>query len=705
MKRSQLVLFFFITLLLFPAVSHGQPWSGIISPSRAIDWSGAGIPGGIPSGSWTQCGSTISAYSGTGATITNAIAACRANQYVLLGPGTFNLSTGIDFGHKSFVALRGSGANSTFLVFSGNGSTPSCNTGNSQVIGICGPDSTYINAPPAHIYNWSAGYAQGTNQITLSSTASITTVSSGSPTFLMLNQDDDGYTGYPASGSSVDNGGYWVCANQISPGPLGCSDNGPDGAMNSPLNNRWQYEIAVATAINGNVVTISPPLKHPNWRSGQAPKAWLFQTMQSSGVENLSVDLGNMSGFGISIWGCYKCWVSGVRLMNFGQRGIAAFISTHLQLQNNYLFNGVGADPYGFILAGTADNLFVNNIIQHSRSGLVFDGTDSGTVLAYNFCINDITGSENMFPCLWDHSAGDDFHLFEGNIASGVGIDGIHGTHLNETTFRNFFTGWESCANGQCGGQPAKNFQTIAMSYRNANRYGNLVGNVLGTPGYHTLYLTEATSSSSNATTVYNLGGGNGATSPPILSDPLVHSTALLWANWDNVTNAARFCGNSSNTGWSTTCTSTSEVPTGAPAYPNSVPTVGDTGIGQRALPASLYYSTKPSWFGSLPWPPIGPDVTNGNVGQCGGALNVPGLFNGVPATSAAQCGGSPLNTAWGGHVNTNPAMNCYLNVMGGPPDGSGNALSFNASACYGGVSSSQGPNPPTNLIVVVNPN
>jgi hypothetical protein len=703
MKRSQPLLLLFITLLIFPAVAQAQAWSGIISPSRATNWTLAGIPGGIPSTNWTQCGSTIAPYSGTGATITNAIAACGANHYVLLGAGTFNLNTGIDFGHKSFVALRGSGANSTFLVFSGAGSTPSCNTGNSQVIGICGPDSTIINSPPAHIYDWAAGYAQGTSQITLSSTASITTLGSGSPTFLMLNQDDDGYTGYPASGSSLDNGGYWVCADIIAVGPSGCSDNGPDGTLNPPLNNRWQYEMAVATAINGNVVTISPPLKHPNWRSGQAPKVWLLQTMQSSGVENLSVDMGNMGGFGVAIWGCYKCWVSGIRLMNFAQRGVAVFFSTRTQLQNNYVFNGTGADPYGFILSGTADNLFVNNIIQHSRSGLVFDGTDTGTVLAYNFCINDTTGSQNMFPCLWDHSAGDDFHLFEGNIASGVGIDGIHGTHLNETMFRNFFTGWESCANGQCGANPAKNFQTIAMSYRNANRYGNIIGNVLGTPGYHNLYLIEITSSSSNATNVFNLGGGNNATIPPIISDPLVHSTALIWANWDTATNAVRFCGNSSDTGWLATCSGTSEVPTSAPTYANPVPTLGDTGIGQGVLPASFYYSSKPSWFGSLPWPPIGPEVNSGNVGQCSGTLNVPGKFNGVAATNGSQCAGSPLNTAWGGHVNTNPAMNCYLNIMSGPPDGSGGALSFNADACYGGLSSSQGPNPPTNLVLVVN--
>src|SRR5882762_2218319 len=94
------------------------PWSGIIDPSRAMDCSQAGIPGGIPSGSWTQCGPTIAAYTGSAATITTALAACGTNQYVLLGPGTFTLSASIDCGTKSHVVLRGSGANQTTLIFS-----------------------------------------------------------------------------------------------------------------------------------------------------------------------------------------------------------------------------------------------------------------------------------------------------------------------------------------------------------------------------------------------------------------------------------------------------------------------------------------------------------------------------------------------------------------------------------------------------------
>src|SRR5437899_12578368 len=90
-KRSVL---FFLTVLCFSSYGYAQQWSGIISSSRATDWSKAGVQGGIPSANWTQCGSTITAYNGTGQTIQTAINNCTANHYVLLGAGTFTLSSG-----------------------------------------------------------------------------------------------------------------------------------------------------------------------------------------------------------------------------------------------------------------------------------------------------------------------------------------------------------------------------------------------------------------------------------------------------------------------------------------------------------------------------------------------------------------------------------------------------------------------------------
>jgi hypothetical protein len=81
----------------------------------------------------------------------------------------------------------------------------------------------------------------------------------------------------------------------------------------------------------------------------------------------------------------------------------------------------------------------------------------------------------------------------------------------------------------------------------------------------------------------------------------------------------------------------------------------------------------------------MGPDVNGGNLGQCGGTINTIGLFAGVPSTNASKCAGQSLNTLWGGHAYAIPAVNCALNVLNMPVDGSGVVLSFNANACYVG--------------------
>ena len=99
-KRKQLLWFLLGVLILLPNSGRAQSWSGIINSSRAAPWSRAnvGVPGGIPSASWKQCGSTIAAYGsssspGSVATINNAIAACPNSTYLLWERGRFGWTT------------------------------------------------------------------------------------------------------------------------------------------------------------------------------------------------------------------------------------------------------------------------------------------------------------------------------------------------------------------------------------------------------------------------------------------------------------------------------------------------------------------------------------------------------------------------------------------------------------------------------------
>jgi len=308
-------------------------------------------------------------------------------------------------------------------------------------------------------------------------------------------------------------------------------------------------------------------------------------------------------------------------------------------------------------------------------------------VFAYNFGIDDyyyVSGWLQQAVAI-GHDAGAEYDLFEGNELSGFWGDVFHGTSGLNTAFRNVATGWE----------PRKTEVTVPVQLEASNRYDNFIGNVLGTPGVQTAYQTSNGTGAAGA--IYDPGAGNVEGSVTVASDSLVASTLMRWGNYDVKTGSVRWCGNTSDPGWSTTCGSTSEVPSSLSAYANAVPSC-------TSLPACFYDSSAPSWWpAGKPWPAVGPDVSNGNIGQCSS-----GSYGGSLATANSQCAGGSLASAYAAHANSIPAMDCFLNVMGGPPYGSGAALNFGPRACYAtsqlskSKQSSSAPAAPTGLSAVV---
>jgi hypothetical protein len=234
------------------------------------------------------------------------------------------------------------------------------------------------------------------------------------------------------------------------------------------------------------------------------------------------------------------------------------------------------------------------------------------------------------------HTKGETMELYEGNQGLGFQSDNIHGTHHFITMFRNHWF-------GDIYNNPTKTANTEVANFWAYSRFFNVVGNVLGRTGYYTNYEANL---GGGAKDIFVLGAPDGS---PIPADPRVKATLLRWGNYDTVTGTSRF--------------NAAEVPSGLTNYANPVP-------GNQVLPSSFYLSSRPLFFGNVPWPAVGPDVTGGDV------------------------------AGFAGHAFKNPARLCYENT---PVDTSysGTVRRFNPSICYSSATTPPAPDSPTNLRII----
>ncbi len=636
MSRKQSLLFV-LTLFFLPSYSRAQNpnWSGIIASSRAVNWANAGVAGGIPDASWTQCGSTIAAYGTSGspaspATITNAIAGCGAEHYVLLGAGAFYLNAPIDFAGTSNVVLRGSGADQTKIVLIS--STNACYQ--SFGGGVCiEPDINASKYGGITAADWTAGYTVGATSITLSSTTGLST-----GMMIAIDQCDDGFSGSGAgtnyaggcrTGNNSDTGNIWNCVSPTTSGGV-CSSYSSSGWGR---NNRSQEQWVEVTNISGSTVTISPGLYMTNWASKNSPGAWWPSSspyfIKNSGVENITFDMTNYTvspsqSTGILLNWAYSCWATGNRIINTSTSHIWLIQAAHNTIQSNYAYGTQNAtdESYGAVDFAGSDNLIVNNIGQHVVSPYLTDGADEGDVWAYNYDIDDYyTTDPNWFmPGDYQHASGSAMDLWEGNEGSGFLADSIHGTHNLTTGFRNYWIGSQASCFGVACGQ-----EVFAIQPQYVTRYYNFIGNVLGN-GTQAAYNDNPASGSSpggaGLFAIYAVGwAGQNATYTSSVApgnDMLSLTSLMRWGNYDTVNAAVRW-----NSG---------EVPSnfndtsGSPSlYVNPVPS-------SHTLPASFYSNFQPAFWAdgighsSIPWPPIGPDVSGGDI------LNAGGYANHIPA-------------------------------------------------------------------------
>ena len=616
MRCKQTCLFLTLVFCL-AGVVHAQQWSGILDPSRAIDWSSAGVKGGIPN----PTNICVTRSAGTSAaTINSDITNCSnaGGGVVYLNAGTYSMTTGISL--KSNVTLRGGGANATILNFSGTGSY----YWGGYYVGFQGywtntaaegPPGPATGADPAKTRNWTgtaeggAGvYPKGATHLILNSAPTGLLVGD----MLELTQNDD---------AGVANG-VLVCSAGA------CSREGSGYTYGTAQRQNVRVE-----AINGNTVTIYPGIYAGNWRTSQSPKAnWWGGDIRMAGLEDLRVNGSVQTWAAILFWHAADCWMSGVAVAPYvgsswssTRHGILLHITRNITIQNSWLDRMAGGGngsttSYGIAPFGSTASLILNNIVRDVESPMLSNTDPVGDVFAYNYVPNVCTAPSGCSGLYTGHEVGSQYLLLEGNIGTLIRGDTYHGTHNLWTIFRNYLS----------------SSAEASLDLQSHVRYVNVVGNILGSASPASYECENSTSGTCGryAANIYRLGypGGDAVSSQAGVSyDSQVKTTLLRWGNYDTKNAATRWL-----------CT---EVPTGIAGYGNACP--GPDGKAS-VLPPSFYLVSRPGWWpAGKPWPPIGPDVSGGNI---------PGV---------------------GGHAYTIPAQDCYTGI-------SGNIQSFNAATCYG---------------------
>ncbi len=658
MRRGCLYLFPLISILLFfSTFSHGQAWSGILAPARATDWTNSGISGGIPSGSWTQCGSTLSAGAST-STIQSAINACTSNHYVLFGAGTFTLTAAIHV-NASNIELRGSGPTQTTIVLNGYNILLGNGTGNQGSV-PGGLGSTTLST-----------LSQGSTVLTVGST---TGMSSGQIVAIM-EQNPSWVT---PTGNAGNENSMWCLTPSLN--FFGCS---ADSASEM---------VQIANVNSGaNQITIAAPGLSQTYSSGLVPTVVYWSTTgvySNDGIRNVKVDAGTSttSDFAVAFIFCNQCWAQNIAVVNAHRAGIYSLISYRDEIRDSYVSasNGAGAPTeYGIECDRCTLAKIENNIEFGVTSPMVVESS-YGVVEGYNYALR--TATDNVFPTIDTHRAHNYDFLYEGNVAVNVQWDFVWGSASHSTGFRNQLLGNEP---------NATNYRT-AVDINAYNRYMNMVANVIGDPTYHTVYECSL-SSNPGASDVfeYDLGWSDSCVSQNSTGyDSTVESSLMRWGNWDAVT----YCANGGHAG--TKCGSTGSngvryctgSGAGNPACTasetaNPDPTFPGLASPSTTFPSSFYngvtgtYSScgtglsfwkNPSTGTCPPYPPIGPDVT---------------------------CSGTNCISNTASHAAMIPAQLCYNNSA---KNGSGFLTAFDANACYANDPDPPGPPAPQGLTASV---
>jgi hypothetical protein len=553
------------------AAPEGLASNELIPSERLTTWNpGLNAVGGIPNR--TAIFKTLSPSGGDDTSAINAaLQACPPDQVVKLSPGTFKISgDGLVIG-RSHVVLRGSGPGQTLLLKSGTGMPV-------IIIGL----RWFKYTPPV---NLTADAPKGATHLTVANNPGFKVGE-----IVILNQlSDDTRSDTVPPLRKV----FW--GPRTPPGDPSrgwfCEYNRPIGQTleiasvhGNQLTFTTPFHIDFETALQAHILRLSNDIQGPQ-----------IDAVKYSGIEDLAVANGDGGdgGGNIHLFATAYSWVKNVE--SSGSIGHSCDLAGTFrsEVRDSYFYSTRDPNPggagYGIGLNQySSDNLYENNVVWDFNKMTIARASGGGNVFGYNYFQDGYGAGYRDIVEIGvgpNHYAGAHMELFEGNEGYNFDTESSFGNSTYATVFRNHWTGLRRSA-APLQLLDARNRRAVGLQV--GAWWFSFVGNVLGFSGMpllsgrtrendkfkqtHFIYQSDVNHlDDASAVPMWQLGYEG--TTWPEKADPLVLARTYRHGNYDYVTNTV----------------------------------VWDPSSSVHTLPASLYLSKKPAFFGSNRWPWVDP--------------------------------------------------------------------------------------------------
>jgi len=600
------------------ATAHAQ--SELIPANRTVPWIAGitvGVPGGIPTNRTRTIDVTQAPYNADKSGASNAspalqaaINAAAAGDVVYMPAGVYRVESTLMINQtRKNITVRGAGIGQTIV--------------DARV------KNTLFSVGSGSDYTWS--WPPSGNTITAGLTKGSTTLSIPDTSAFSVGQliriviDNQSNNDAVAEGATPT-----------------VSVNGYDGLRS---------QMTRVTAKTSSTLSIFPAVYFtPDQGLTAKARVAQFQT-DGVGIESMTIDGTNGElTFPINLQQCYGCWIKDVKIYRSKNYGFYFTDSLQCEARGSYVSDrktsGGGTNGAGFLVAAVSGCLFEDNTILQIFPAFEVNFSSMGNVVAYNLMELAAGGTLNT-----NHAPHNSFNLYEGNVTPNIQCDGYFGSASDDTLYRNWIHGTDA----------TRTLRTWTVSLNRFTRNYSIVGNIIGATGASTsgtpysfgnpnlgnsaytgtaqpttghfwsnwnstASLSKRTSDTAGQLTVSNgrLYGDVSETYPQYIMLRLASnksSTVQVQAtaqNGDVITfrsaNATLPPTGTAVTVWwgangyqelDLDVERSTVLKANYNYYSRGIPAAEQ--VSGQSLPASLYRTSKPEWFGDLNWPPFDP--------------------------------------------------------------------------------------------------